>query len=133
MLVIVTDCGPDNGGRVWGDPATRTYVTPYSSTMDSIACLRAGSDGTIESYDLSCPSPSPCPLPSSTSHSLIKGLSPNHFAVVEPGGVVSVHDTLYGTRQASVETGLHTVTKVTPLRSCRNNFTCDVPSGLVCE
>ena len=76
----------------------------------------AGSDGAVCVCDLSS-TPSPHPLTSTplTPHSLITAVSSNHFAVIKPGGVISLRDTMYGTCQASMETSLVSVTMVTPV------------------
>ena len=50
---------------------------------------------------------SPTPLPV-----LIAGISPDHFAVLQPGGVVSVWDTVYGTCQVSLETNIKKISTV---------------------
>jgi hypothetical protein len=75
----------------------------------------AGSDGVVCVHDLSSTTSPLHPLTSTplTPHSFITAVSSDHFAVVEPGCVVSLRDTTYGTCQASMETGLLSVTMVT--------------------
>jgi hypothetical protein len=74
----------------------------------------AGSDGVVCVHDLSSTTSPLHPLTSTplTPHSFITAVSSDHFAVVEPGCVVSLRDTTYGTCQASMETGLLSVTMV---------------------
>ena len=75
----------------------------------------AGCDGGLSALDINSASSSPHTLTSTplTPHSLIVPVSSSHFAVFEPGGVVSLRDAIYGTCQASMETGLLSVTMVT--------------------
>ena len=77
------------------------------SRVQSLAYI-VGCDGTIYNHDLSDPSSPPISL-STTPSSLgtsITGVSYSHFTVFEERGVVSLRDTVYGTYQDSMETGL---------------------------
>lgn len=113
---VVCVCAVDESGLTITAMATLQLSAKITHGAMMTVCgerlLVGGSDGALFTCDLGCNSSHPHPLTSSpsTPHSLITGLSSNHFAVVEPGGVVSLRDTTYGTCQASMETGFHSIT-----------------------
>ena len=86
----------------------------FSVCMVCVSSASSGAAGCICSLDLSnSPSTPHTLIPSlSPPPCLIAGVSSNYFAVLQPGGVVSLRDTKYGTNQASMETGLHSVATV---------------------
>ena len=65
-------------------------------------------------FDLCHTSPSPRSLLTTppSSATCITGVSSNYFAIADKVGVVSLRDTVYGTSQASMNTGLHNISLV---------------------
>lgn len=80
-------------------------------------------------YDLSPSSSRPHTLsttPTASSITCVAGVSSNYFATTDKVGVVSLRDALYGTSQASMNTGFHGISLVTmaTLLGCSNVRMC---------